>query len=159
MQEHLTDKEGIILDIGCGTGLTANELYKAGYTNLHGIDLSADMVEIARERGIYRGLVAGDVNQPLDYKTKSFDGVISSGTFTHGHVGPEPLTEIFRIMKPGGILACTIHQDLWQQRHFDLAFQELEKQDQARCLSRKFGSYYVDHEPEGYFCVYRKTPD
>ncbi len=157
MQSHLQEKDANILDVGCGTGLTVAGLAEAGYTNLYGIDLSRDMVEVARSRGVYTDLALADVNQPLDYADGYFGGVISSGTFTHGHVGPEPLVEICRILRSGGILACTVHQDYWHSMSFDQAFDDLEQSNILERLSLQMESYYDDGEPEGWFCVYRKV--
>ena len=42
-------REGLIVDLGCGTGILARELVDAGYDVL-GIDISESMVEIARKR-------------------------------------------------------------------------------------------------------------
>jgi SAM-dependent methyltransferase len=42
-------KSGYIIDLGCGPGLWARELVRAGYDVL-GIDISASMIAIARER-------------------------------------------------------------------------------------------------------------
>ena len=155
--EHLTDTEASVLDIGCGTGLTCRLLAERGYRNLDGIDLSGEMLEVARERGIYRQLLQADVNQPLPLDSGSYDGVISSGTFTHGHVGPQPFAEIFRILRPGGVFACTVHQDLWQSMAFDKAFEALVDQGIATCISTRLGSYYRDKPAEGWFCLYRKS--
>ncbi len=41
--------EGLVVDLGCGSGLWARELLRAGYRVL-GIDISESMVEIAREK-------------------------------------------------------------------------------------------------------------
>ena len=41
--------EGLVVDLGCGTGLLARELVDAGY-DVFGIDISEAMVEIARMR-------------------------------------------------------------------------------------------------------------
>jgi predicted TPR repeat methyltransferase len=155
--EHLPDTESTVFDIGCGTGLTCVLLAEKGYTNLDGIDLSPDMVRVAAERGIYRELLVGDVNQALERDDESYDAVISSGTFTHGHVGPQPLDEIFRILKPGGILACTVHQDLWTAMGFEAKFNALAEQGIASLVSSQMGSYYKDAPVEGWFCVYRKN--
>jgi len=154
---HLPQKHAAVLDIGCGTGLTCRLLAEQGYDHLDGIDLSQDMLNVARERGIYRKLLQADVNQPLALQTASYDGVISSGTFTHGHVGPQPLAEIFRVLKPGGVLACTVHQDLWQTMGFAERFAALVSDGTATEVSRELGSYYRDGAPEGWFCVYRKA--
>ncbi len=42
-------REGLVVDLGCGSGLWAKELAEAGYRVL-GIDISESMVEIARGR-------------------------------------------------------------------------------------------------------------
>ena len=42
-------REGLIVDLGCGTGLLARELIDAGY-DVFGIDISEAMIEIARKR-------------------------------------------------------------------------------------------------------------
>ena len=156
LKKNLQNKDSRILDIGCGTGLTVVELSKAGYTNLYGIDLSEDMVEVAGSRGIYTNLKTGDVNQPLNYDDNFFDGAISSGTFTHGHVGPKPLREICRILKPGGIIACTVHMDLWETMAFKQEFKLLVSDGIIECLSLETNKFYETGDPEGWFCVYRK---
>jgi predicted TPR repeat methyltransferase len=157
LSQYLPDTQSTVFDIGCGTGLTCVFLAAKGYTNLDGIDLSPDMVRVASERGIYRELLVGDVNQALERDDESYDAVISSGTFTHGHVGPEPLDEIFRILKPGGILACTIHQDLWTSMGFEEKLAALAAKGIASPVSCEMDSYYKDRDPEGWFCVYRKS--
>jgi len=157
LSEQLPDTRASVLDVGCGTGLTCRLLAESGFSQLDGIDLSQEMIEVARERGIYRNLLQGDVNQPLQLETASYDGVVSSGTFTHGHVGPGPLDEIFRVLKPGGVLACTVHQDLWQSMGFEDRFAALVDQGIASLISLELGSYYRDKPLEGWFCVYRKV--
>ncbi|MBD1880667.1 class I SAM-dependent methyltransferase [Coleofasciculus sp. FACHB-T130] len=42
-------QDGLIVDLGCGSGLSAEELVRTGYQVL-GVDISADMIEIARCR-------------------------------------------------------------------------------------------------------------
>ena len=157
LSQQVPDTQAAVFDIGCGTGLTCAFLADKGYTNLDGIDLSPDMVRVAGERGIYRELLVGDVNQALERDDESYDAVISSGTFTHGHVGPAPLDEIFRILKPGGILACTVHQDLWTSMGFEAKFAALVAQGVASRVSCRMDSYYKNGPDEGWFCVYLKT--
>lgn len=41
--------EGLVVDLGCGSGIWAKELLRAGYRVL-GIDISEDMIEIARQK-------------------------------------------------------------------------------------------------------------
>jgi predicted TPR repeat methyltransferase len=155
--EHLPEKSACIIDIGCGTGLTCTRLHEHGYLNLDGIDLSPDMLQVADHRNIYRSLFTGDLNLPLDVESNTYDAAVSSGTFTHGHVGAEPLEEVVRILKPGGILAITIHRDLWQSHGFEAKLRSLVSSNAIACITLEEGPYYKGGALEGWFCVYRKS--
>ncbi|MDP3197465.1 class I SAM-dependent methyltransferase [Tabrizicola sp.] len=92
-----------ILDIGAGTGLVAEHL--RGRT-VDALDITPEMLEIARPKGVYRNLMLGDLTKALDIPDATYDAVISCGTFTHGHVGPECFPELLRITRPGAVFAC-----------------------------------------------------
>ena len=51
-----SDRSTPILDFGCGTGLSAEALISCGFSSIDGIDISSEMVEIARGKSIYRNL-------------------------------------------------------------------------------------------------------
>ncbi|MCP4431905.1 MAG: methyltransferase domain-containing protein [Gammaproteobacteria bacterium] len=155
--KYLDNRNSRILDMGCGTGLTSMLLHQQGYTDIDGLDFSADMLRVAGERCIYNRLIEADLNKPLSIDDCQYEAAISSGTFTHGHVGAEPLDEIFRILTKGGLLACTIHLDLWQSRGFETKLQQLIDDGSIKCLYREQDCYYEGGEPEGWFCVYQKT--
>ena len=69
--EQLPDTTSKILDLGCGTGLTCRLLAEQGYGCLDGIDISREMLKVSHERGIYRELQIGDLNEPLQYDSDS----------------------------------------------------------------------------------------
>jgi SAM-dependent methyltransferase len=48
-------------DLGCGTGRTGAWLRAHGIAAIDGVDLTTEMLAVARERGVYRRLVEGDV--------------------------------------------------------------------------------------------------
>ena len=48
-----TAKDVRICDFGCGTGILGEELKKQGFTNVSGIDGSADMLKYAESKGVY----------------------------------------------------------------------------------------------------------
>ena len=79
--------------------------------SLHGhtvdaLDITPEMLEVARGKGLYRSLMLGDLTKVLEIPDGSYDAVISCGTFTHGHVGPECFPELLRITRPGAVFAC-----------------------------------------------------
>lgn len=95
--------EAEILDIGAGTGLVAEHLRGRA---VDAFDITPEMLDVARPKGLYRNLMLGDLTKPLAIADGSYDAIISCGTFTHGHVGPECLPELLRITRPGAVFAC-----------------------------------------------------
>lgn len=50
-------------DLACGTGRIGVWLRAHGVATLDGVDLTAEMLEAAREKGVYRQLLVGDLRQ------------------------------------------------------------------------------------------------
>ena len=59
-----------VIDLGCGTGLSGNDLQGIS-NNLTGIDISANMISKANELGVYDSLIAGDIIDILDLSKKN----------------------------------------------------------------------------------------
>lgn len=85
--------QGPLLDVGAGTGLVAQEMAKFEIGPVDGVDLSPDMLRVAGRKGVYRNLIEADITEPLPGAPK-FAGIVSAGTFTLGHVGPEGITAL-----------------------------------------------------------------
>ena len=70
------DDPMLILDIGCGSGLSGGVLEEQGH-NWIGVDISKSMLDIALEREVEGGLVLSDMGEGLPFKAGSFDGAVS----------------------------------------------------------------------------------
>lgn len=128
LAQGVTDKSSRIVDLGCGTGLVGAELQRLGYSDLDGIDLSPEMLDVARSKGIYRNLIEADLLRTLDIADATYDAAISAGTFTTGHVNALRLSEFLRIVKPGGWLACVVASDFWKSGGFGPATERLQSE-------------------------------
>ncbi|MFN0115360.1 MAG: class I SAM-dependent DNA methyltransferase [Paracoccaceae bacterium] len=113
---------GPVLDAGAGTGLLGVELAKDGVGPVDGIDISTEMLAVARGKGVYRNLSAADLTRPLAIGDGIYGGCVSSGTFTHGHVGTEAFDELLRVMRPGAVFAGSIHPGVYEAKGFAAAF-------------------------------------
>lgn len=71
-----TDQMCMILDVGCGSGLSGEVLDDQGHMWI-GIDISKSMLDVALERECEGGLILGDMGQGMPFKAGTFDGVIS----------------------------------------------------------------------------------
>ena len=78
-------KTAKVLDAGAGTGLMGEVLAKMGYSDLVAIDLSHGMLDEARNKKVYKELRQMVLGEALDFADKSFDAVVSVGTFTMAH--------------------------------------------------------------------------
>jgi ubiquinone/menaquinone biosynthesis C-methylase UbiE len=130
-----------ILDAGCGTGLVGACLHKAGVKNVDGVDLSPGMLDYAEKTGAYRSLKVTDLTHPLDSGDNSYDAVICVGTFTQNHVGPEPLDEFVRVIKPGGFIVATIMGTIWVNGGFEDKVKSLEADGKVKVISTKLEDY------------------
>lgn len=153
----LSDDTAAILDVGSGTGLAGAELARLGYEVIDGLDYSPQMLEVARSRDVYRNLIVADLNQPLNLQNSSYDAIICTGTFTHAHVGAGCLGELFRILKSGGLFACTVHMEVWEPAGFATVTDRLEREGVMKTLYREPGTYYSTSEaPEGWYILWQK---
>jgi predicted TPR repeat methyltransferase len=71
-----------ILDLGCGTGLMGNLLRPLART-LTGVDLSANMLDKARQRNIYDRLVSDDITAFLQTQHNAFDLAVATDVFVY----------------------------------------------------------------------------
>ncbi len=148
--------ESKILDVGCGTGLVGASLSTLGYTNLDGLDFSLDMLEVAREKRVYKNLIQADLNKKLKVKDAIYDAIICCGTFTRGHVGPDVLIELIRILKKRGPLACTINSSVWIEKEFDRWIETAIKNGLLTMEEKSSEDYFSKSDEKGFFCLLRK---
>jgi len=105
-----------VLDAGTGTGRFAIYLAQKGI-NVVAIDSSKEMVEIARKKAQREGcqqriqFIVSDIeNLPL--KDESFDGVCSIIVLIHLACRDYAVSELSRVLKPGGILVLDVPNKL-----------------------------------------------
>lgn len=99
-----------ILDVGCGTGITVLELAAKGY-QASGVDFAPNMIERASQDAAAKGIVCDfqvASAENLPYPTQHFDMVIALGLVGNLRDDTDCLREIYRVLKPGGIVLLTM---------------------------------------------------
>lgn len=122
LSRHLEDKDVAILDVGCGTGLAGQALAERGHTNIHGLDISQGMLDIAADKRCYGRLFRLDLAADADVEVGRYRAVITTGCITFGHAPAYALARIFSWLEPGGIVHVTVREDFMQD---DLYFETL----------------------------------
>ena len=102
-----------VLDLGAGTGLLGTALRRQGLLEIDGTDISQEMLTVAAAKQVYQRVFFGDLTARLPVADATYNGVISAGTFTTGHVGPAALDEVLRIARPGAVIGITINARHW----------------------------------------------
>jgi SAM-dependent methyltransferase len=91
----------VAADLGCGTGRTAAWLLRQGVAEIDGVDLTPEMLALARAKGVHRRLVEGDV-AATGLESGAYDLAITSLVDEHlAELGPL-YHEAFRLVRPGG---------------------------------------------------------
>jgi ubiquinone/menaquinone biosynthesis C-methylase UbiE len=98
---------GHVLEVGTGTGL-ALPGYPEDVASITAIDIDAESLARARRRRPGVEIVQGDVQQ-LPFRDQSFDCVISSLVFCSVKDPARGLSEIHRVLAPGGALHMLEH--------------------------------------------------
>ncbi len=94
-----------ILDLGCGTGGLLDYLRRRGYTNLRGVDGSADAVAFCHERGLTVSQL--DLNQLANFEPDGlYDAIVCNDVFCYFDdlALTRLLTALAHRLRPDGVL-------------------------------------------------------
>ena len=103
-----------ILDIGCGWGEFAEAF---GEKIDMGIDIVSRDLSVAAKGKMYKNLTLADARN-LPFLDESFGSIISISTFEHIPNTMKLLSEMYRVLKPNGILAITMETEEVDQNTF-----------------------------------------
>jgi SAM-dependent methyltransferase len=111
-------KPRLVLEVGGGEGELAERFQNELGVEVVGIDQSERMVELQRSKGIDARV--GDV-QRLPFADGEFDVAVAAWMLYHVHELDGALTELARVLKPGGRLVAVTNAGDHLQELWDLA--------------------------------------
>ena len=106
------DRNGPVLDLGCGTGLVGHELNPC-FSSIDGVDLSQSMLNVAQTKSIYNKLIHEDIVQFLGISELDYQYFVAADVFIY--IGE--LSEVFRLIKSrnkrsGNVIFSTEHSEI-----------------------------------------------
>ena len=122
-----------VLDIGTGTGLTG--MYLSGLRPdvvIDGMDISPQMLAQAKVKTrsdgslVYRALYERDLTRTVLNENAPYEALFSSGTFTHGHLGPECLRNLLPLLAHNGWLVVGVNNEHFEGNGFASELDSLE---------------------------------
>ena len=131
-----------VLEVGCGMGNFAERLARETSAEVVATDLSARMVELARERGLDARVA--DV-QDLPFDDGEFDCAVANAMLYHVEDVDQALSELARALEPGGkLVAVTIGEDhmaeVWELVGYRKSERPFSRENGAEQLARHFHS-------------------
>jgi predicted TPR repeat methyltransferase len=152
-KKYTENKNILIFDAGCGTGLVGKELKKFGYNNFDGADLSQTLLD-SIPKNLYKKLNKIDLNQPIKVDDNFYDAVMCVGTFTYAHVKPNALDEFVRITKNKGLICFTINEGIHEEYGFDKKIEELEKKNKWKKIEFFKSEYIASKDVNAWLGLY-----
>jgi ubiquinone/menaquinone biosynthesis C-methylase UbiE len=135
---------GNLLDIGCGTGLFVEKYIKNGGCAT-GLDISGNMIARARHRCKTCDFVVG-TGETLPFLPDSFNAVSSVLVFSYVKNPGAMLSEVYRVLQPGGSVAlCTLGKKLIT-RGIPALYQISERINIRHVVMKDFGEHYYDEK-------------
>lgn len=107
-----------VLDVGCGGGYTCEFLAQRG-ARVTGMDPSAACIEVAKSHAEEMGLTIDyhvGLGETLPFEDDSFDVVVCVDVLEHVQSVAATVTEISRVMQPGGLFCFDTINRTWQSR-------------------------------------------
>ena len=151
--KYAENKDMLIFDAGCGTGLVGKELKKFGYSNFYGADLSKTLLDTIPKKK-KKKLDKVDLNEPIKTNDNYYDAVMCVGTFTYAHVKPNALEEFVRITKNKGLICFTINEGIYEEYGFNKKIKELKDKNKWKEIEFFKSDYIASKDVNAWLGLY-----
>ncbi len=151
--------EGVVLDIGCGTGLSGLALHEAGFQKIDGFDLSPDMLAKAAEKQVYRDLKIADITQKLPYADESYAALNACGVFGQQHTPPSGFADMLTLLKPGHCFVFSLNDHAYENddHAYPKAVDAAAESGAIDILEKEYGDHLPGIDLRAWVYVVRKN--
>lgn len=124
-----------ILDLGCGCGRVTRWWQDVDGPTIHGCDYNPKLVAWCRSGLPFARVVRNELLPPLPYEAATLDHVYAISVFTHLTEAQQDLwlSELARVVRPGGTVLFTVMGEFYAER---LSGPERERFDAGEVVTR-----------------------
>lgn len=144
LARHVKDLSIPILDYGCGTGVSGQAFQKAGFLTIDGVDISAEMLEVAAQKKIYRRLEVFAPESGPNVKLGAYQIIAAVGVIGAGAAPLAVLDKMMALLAPKGLLVFSFNDHTLEDPAYDGLVEDYVKQGQAVLHLKEYG----DHLPK-----------
>ena len=146
-----------ILDVGCGTGLAGVELSRFGYTKIDGLDVSAGMLERARNQGTYRQLFQKRIGVDNLSELPSYKGILCVGSFGLGHMEQEDIIRLMDLAAANASIVIFMNAEPFNAQNYEATIERLSLDGLWRVEAIEDHNYMSELERPGKLIVGRRV--
>lgn len=151
-----SNKSAPILDFGCGTGLSAEALISCDFSTIDGIDISSEMIEIAREKGIYRNLECFNPDKSIPVKKNEYSIITAIGVISVGAAPISIFDQVFDLLPQNGLFAFSFNEHSLMVPEYSLKVEQTVKEKKAEQLFCELGPHILKRDLKSMVYVIKK---
>ena len=144
LARHVKDLSIPILDYGCGTGVSGQAFQEAGFLTIDGVDISAEMLEVAAQKKIYRHLEVFAPETGPNVKLGAYQIIAAVGVIGAGAAPLAVLDKMMALLAPKGLLVFSFNDHTLEDPAYDGLVEDYVNQGQAVLHLKEYG----DHLPK-----------
>lgn len=139
---QFTKPDAVVLDTGCGTGLSGMALRSEGFVQIDGFDITAEMLDVARGHDLYRTLWHTQVGAPIDVSRGPYEAIAAIGVIGNGAAPLSFYHEIISVMAPKSLFVFSFNDHTLEDPDFERAVADTVKGDGFKLLFKEYGPHF-----------------
>ena len=144
LARHVKDLSIPILDYGCGTGVSGQAFQEVGFLTIDGVDISAEMLEVAAKKKIYRHLEVFAPETGPNVKLGAYQIIAAVGVIGAGAAPLAVLDKMMALLAPKGLLVFSFNDHTLEDPAYNGLVEDYVNQGQAVLHLKEYG----DHLPK-----------
>ena len=141
LKDSVTNQSEVILDYGCGTGLSGFALQAVGFTNIDGLDVSQEMVSLAEDKSIYKKLTVFDPSTKIPVHADQYKIITAIGVIGTGAAPLEVFDNLFSLLPPSGLFAFSFNDHTLSDPNYEEKVNQCLSSGQAIILHKSYGNH------------------
>ena len=141
LARHVKDLSIPILDYGCGTGVSGQAFQEVGFLTIDGVDISAEMLEVAAQKKIYRHLEVFAPETGPNLKLGAYQIIAAVGVIGAGAAPLAVLDKMMALLAPKGLLVFSFNDHTLEDPAYDGLVEDYVNQGQAVLHLKEYGNH------------------
>ena len=141
LKDIVTNQSEVILDYGCGTGLSGFALQAVGFTNIDGLDVSQEMITLAEKKSIYKKLTVFDPSTKIPVHADQYKIITAIGVIGAGAAPLEVFDNLFSLLPPSGLFAFSFNDHTLSDPNYERKVKQCLSSGQAIILHKSYGNH------------------